>query len=104
MPTYGYKCKKCGHEFEARQSISAKPLSVCPQDACAQKTWGRGRVARQIVAGGGLLFKGSGFYSTDYRSDGYKQSAKKDVPAAKPAAEAKTPAAEPKPAAKPAQP
>jgi putative FmdB family regulatory protein len=104
MPTYGYKCKKCGHEFEARQSISAKALSVCPQDACTQKPWGRGRVTRQIVSGAGLLFKGSGFYGTDYRSDSYKQSAKKDVPAAPPAAETKTPAAETKPAAKAAGP
>ena len=101
MPTYGYKCKKCGHEFEALQSISAKPLTVCPEESCGQKNWGRGRVDRQIVGGAGLLFKGSGFYITDYRSEGYKQSAKKDTaPAIKPAKETKSPAVESKPAPK----
>jgi putative FmdB family regulatory protein len=99
MPTYGYKCEKCGLEFEARQSISAKPLAVCPRETCARKPWGKGRVKRQIVAGGGLIFKGSGFYATDYRSDSYKQSAKNDSapakspPAAAPASDAKVPAA-----------
>ena len=97
MPTYGYKCEKCGHEFEIRQSMADKALSVCPKELCAQKKWGRGRVTRQIGGGAGLLFKGSGFYITDYRSDNYKQSAKKDT------APAKAPAAETKPAA-PAKP
>jgi putative FmdB family regulatory protein len=98
MPTYGYKCEKCGLEFEVHQSILAKPLAVCPRESCPQKKWGKGRVKRQIVGGGGLLFKGSGFYTTDYRSENYKQSAKKDSPPAKaPAAEAKSPPVEAKP-------
>ncbi|MGA9450228.1 MAG: FmdB family zinc ribbon protein [Verrucomicrobiia bacterium] len=78
MPTYEYICEKCGHEFEAFQSISAQPLRICPQASCPRKKWGRGRVKRKIGAGAGLLFKGSGFYITDYRSEGYKQAAKKD--------------------------
>jgi putative FmdB family regulatory protein len=79
MPTYEYICEKCGHEFEAVQSISARPLRICPKELCGRKKWGRGRVKRKISTGGGLLFKGSGFYTTDYRSDGYKQAAKKDA-------------------------
>ena len=55
-----------------------KPLRICPEEFCARKKWGHGRVKRKISAGGGLLFKGSGFYITDYRSEGYKQAAKKD--------------------------
>jgi putative FmdB family regulatory protein len=78
MPTYEYVCEKCGHQFEKFQPISAKPLSVCPEEACAQKRWGRGRVKRAISGGGGLIFKGSGFYITDYRSDSYKAAAKKE--------------------------
>ena len=78
MPTYEYACKKCGHEFEAFQSISAKPLETCPKDLCARKKWGRGRVTKKISAGAGLLFKGSGFYITDYRSQKYKDAAKKE--------------------------
>lgn len=101
MPTYGYQCEKCGHEFEARQSMSDKPLSVCPLDCCPQKKWGRGRVSRQIGGGAGLIFKGSGFYITDYRSEGYKQSAKKDTAPAKDSSPAKSAAADAKPAAKP---
>jgi putative FmdB family regulatory protein len=82
MPTYEYACDKCGHEFETSQSMAAKPLRICPQDLCPQKKWGRGKVSKKISGGAGLLFKGSGFYITDYRSEGYKQSAKKDsVPA-----------------------
>jgi len=78
MPTYEYRCEKCGHEFEAIQAISAKPLRTCPEDLCARKKWGRGRVKRKIVAGAGLLFKGSGFYITDYRSKSYTEAAKKE--------------------------
>ena len=78
MPTYEYVCEKCGHEFEAVRSISARPLRVCPEEFCARKKWGRGRVTKKISAGTGLLFKGSGFYITDYRSEGYKEAAKKD--------------------------
>lgn len=86
MPTYEYVCAKCGHEFEKFQSIADKPLAVCPVDICAQKKWGRGKVKKKISAGAGLIFKGSGFYITDYRSEGYKQAAKKDSDSAKPAA------------------
>jgi putative FmdB family regulatory protein len=78
MPTYEYVCEKCGHQFEKFQPISAKPLIVCPEEACAQKRWGRGRVKRAISGGAGLIFKGSGFYITDYRSDSYKAAAKKE--------------------------
>ena len=78
MPTYEYICEKCGHEFETVQSISAGPLRICPKELCGRKKWGRGRVKRKISGGGGLLFKGGGFYITDYRSEGYKQAAKKD--------------------------
>ena len=78
MPTYEYVCEKCGHEFEAVRSISAGPLRNSPKEFCAQKKWGHGRVKKKISAGGGLLFKGGGFYITDYRSEGYKQAAKKD--------------------------
>lgn len=85
MPTYAYVCEKCGHEFEAFQSISAAPLKNCLEDVCAQKKWGRGRVKKQIGAGAGLLFKGGGFYITDYRSKGYKDAAKKDSAATPPA-------------------
>ena len=97
MPTYEYHCEKCGHDFEAVQSMSAAPLKTCPADLCARKKWGRGKVKKQIGAGAGLLFKGGGFYITDYRSEGYKQAAKKDSTPAK--AESKP---EAKPAAKPA--
>jgi putative FmdB family regulatory protein len=86
MPTYEYICEKCGHQFEKFQSIAAKPLAVCPEELCAQKRWGKGKVKRAISGGAGLLFKGSGFYITDYRSDKYKEAAKKDTtPAPSPA-------------------
>jgi putative FmdB family regulatory protein len=100
MPTYEYICEKCGHEFEAVQSMSAKPLRTCPEDFCAQKKWGRGKVKRKISGGGGLLFKGNGFYITDYRSKNYKDSAKKDSAAPKTAetkTEAKSAPAKPSP-------
>ena len=100
MPTYEYVCKKCGQGFEARQSMSAPALKTCPKELCTQKKWGRGKVTRQISAGTGLLFKGGGFYITDYRSEGYKSAAKNDVAPAK--SETKSEAkAEAKPAAKP---
>lgn len=84
MPTYEYVCSKCGHEFEKFQSIADQPLTVCPKDLCSRKRWGRGRVKKKIGAGAGLIFKGSGFYITDYRSDKYKEAAKKDSAAASP--------------------
>ncbi|MFH0907231.1 MAG: FmdB family zinc ribbon protein [bacterium] len=70
MPTYEYECKKCGREFEQFQKISDPPLKRCPK--C------KGLVRRKIGSGAGLLFKGSGFYTTDYRSDGYKKAASSD--------------------------
>ena len=82
MPTYEYACTKCGHEFEIFQSMKDKPLTVCPKDKCKLQKWGKGRVKKLMGAGAGLIFKGSGFYITDYRSENYKQSAKKEAPAA----------------------
>jgi putative FmdB family regulatory protein len=79
MPTYEYRCQKCGHQFEEIQGIKAEPLARCPQKGC------RGKVKRLISTGGGLLFKGSGFYATDYRSEGYKSAAKADGKDGKPA-------------------
>jgi putative FmdB family regulatory protein len=94
MPTYEYTCDKCGHEFELFRSISAPPLKHCPADLCAKKKWGKGKVTKQISAGAGLLFKGDGFYITDYRSDKYKASAKKEAGETKSAPKAEvTPAA-----------
>ena len=94
VPTYEYACAKCGQQFEKFQPIAASPLTVCPEDVCGQKRWGKGKVKRVIGAGAGLIFKGSGFYITDYRSEGYKASAKKESTAATAKAEAK-PAATP---------
>lgn len=105
MPTYEYVCEKCGHRFEKFQPISAKPLSICPEDLCARKRWGKGKVRRTIGAGAGIIFKGSGFYTTDYRSEKYKEAAKKETaPASAPGADSKPAASgESKPApAKPA--
>src|SRR5262245_43470599 len=83
MPTYEYVCEKCGHQFDKFQSMAAEPLTTCPEDVCVQKRWGKGRVKKVISAGAGLIFKGSGFYITDYRSENYKEGAKKDsAPAA----------------------
>lgn len=79
MPTYEYVCDKCSHQFEKVQSIADKPLTVCPKELCGIKKWGKGKVKRAISAGAGLIFKGSGFYITDYRSEKYKEAAKKDA-------------------------
>lgn len=111
MPTYEYSCEKCGGAFEVVQSMRDTPLKECPRELCRQKKWGHGKVKRKIGTGAGLIFKGSGFYITDYRSDSYREAAKKEAPAApasaekaagakegKTAAPAATPAkAEPKP-------
>lgn len=85
MPTYQYACTKCGHEFEVFQSMKDSALETCPEDKCGRKRWGRGKVQRQLGVGAGLIFKGSGFYITDYRSEGYKAAAKKDSLASTPA-------------------
>ncbi|HEY5915385.1 MAG TPA: zinc ribbon domain-containing protein [Verrucomicrobiae bacterium] len=78
MPTYEYICEKCGHHFDQFQSIAAEPLAVCPKERCGQRSWGKGKVKRVISGGAGLLFKGSGFYITDYRSEKYKEAARKE--------------------------
>lgn len=72
MPTYEYQCKDCGHEFEVVQSMKDARLTDCPKEECS------GSVVRKIGSGAGLIFKGSGFYITDYRSESYKAAAKKD--------------------------
>lgn len=82
MPTYEYICQKCDHPFDVFQSMKDQPLTVCPQDKCKLKKWGKGKVKKLIGGGAGLIFKGSGFYITDYRSDSYKEAAKKDAPPA----------------------
>src|SRR6185312_9040676 len=86
MPTYEYVCLKCDHTFEKVQSMSENSLTTCPKELCGMKKWGKGKVKRAIGAGAGLIFKGSGFYITDYRSENYKAGAKKD---SAPAAESK---------------
>ena len=82
MPTYEYSCQKCGKTFEAFQSMRDTAFEECPKDLCQQKRWGHGKVKRLLGTGAGLIFKGSGFYTTDYRSNSYKEAAKKDAPAA----------------------
>ena len=69
MPTYEYKCTACGHAFEQFQSITAAPTKRCPQ--C-----GKAKAKRLLGTGAGLIFKGSGFYITDYRDSSYKEKAK----------------------------
>lgn len=91
MPTYDYRCKSCKHAFEEFQSMTAKVLKKCP--AC-----GKPALERLIGTGAALVFKGSGFYQTDYRSEGYKRSAESDKPKDAGKAETKS---ESKPDAKP---
>ena len=69
MPTYEYECLKCGYDFEVFQSMTAKPKKTCPK--C------KGKVRRLIGTGGGIIFKGSGFYATDYRKPETKNNSKK---------------------------
>ena len=71
MPTYEYKCEGCGHQFEEFQSMSEKALEKCP--VCKKK-----KLRRLFGTGAAILFKGSGFYQTDYRSESYKSAAKAD--------------------------
>jgi len=87
MPTYDYSCEKCGGTFEIVQSMRDPALQECPKELCLQKKWGHGKMKRLIGTGAGLIFKGSGFYITDYRSDSYREAAKKDAPATPTAAE-----------------
>lgn len=79
MPTYEYECAKCKKGFEAFQSMKDDAYKVCPKEKCRMKAWGKGKVKRLIGTGAGLIFKGSGFYITDYRSEGYKSAAKSDT-------------------------
>lgn len=72
MPTYEYKCTKCKYTFERFQNITEPPYKECPE--C------KGPVKRLIGTGSGIIFKGSGFYTTDYRSQSYKEAAKKECP------------------------
>ena len=103
MPTYDYICRACEHRWESFESITSKPTKKCPE--C-----GKLKAERLISGGGGIIFKGSGFYTTDYRSESYKSAAKSDTAAASPAAatssetktaaaSAKTPAKSPAPSA-----
>ncbi len=71
MPTYDYVCENCGYEFEQFQTITARPLRKCPR--C-----GKVGLKRLIGVGAGIIFKGSGFYETDYRSESYKKAADKE--------------------------
>lgn len=80
MPTYEYSCQKCGKNFDAFQSMRDEPFAECPEDKCQEVAWGHGKVKRLLGIGAGLIFKGSGFYITDYRSNSYKEGAKKDAP------------------------
>ncbi len=75
MPTYDYECDACGHKFELFQSMKDEPEKKCP--ACKKK-----KLRRLFGAGAGIIFKGSGFYTTDYRSDNYKARADADKPKA----------------------
>src|SRR5829696_4981281 len=81
MPTYEYQCDKCKKGFEVFQSMKDDAFTTCPKEQCRQKTWGKSKVKRLLGTGAGLIFKGSGFYITDYRSDAYQQAAKSDAPA-----------------------
>jgi putative FmdB family regulatory protein len=102
MPTYDYKCDACGNQFERFQSVTAAPIRKCP--SC-----GKNKVRRLIGPGAGLIFKGSGFYITDYRSEGYKDAAKKgeakpdssNTSESKPAAATTTTESKPKSDSKP---
>lgn len=78
MPTYEYSCQKCGQNFEAFQSMRDEPFRECPKELCRLPKWGHGKVKRLLGTGAGLIFKGSGFYTTDYRSQSYKEAAKKE--------------------------
>jgi len=90
MPTYEYSCAQCGKTIEVFQSIKALHLKTCPEDACAKKKWGKGKVKRLLGTGAGIIFKGGGFYETDYRSESYKSGEKQAADAVKKATEKKT--------------
>lgn len=100
MPTYDYSCDACEHTFEIFESITAQPQTKCPK--CKKR-----KLRRLFGAGAGLVFKGSGFYQTDYRSESYKKAASADKPASESSASSSSSSsgdsgkkAETKPAAK----
>ena len=90
MPTYEYICENCGYEFDRFQSIKAAPLRKCPK--CSKPT-----LKRLISSGAGIIFKGSGFYQTDYRSEKYKTAEKNDKKTAEKIPEIKSEAKNTKP-------
>lgn len=93
MPTYDYQCDGCGHRFEEMQSFKDDPLKTCPE--CKED-----HLRRLFGTGAAILFKGSGFYETDYRSDSYKKAAKAETEASsKPAPAAGNGSTTPAPAA-----
>jgi putative FmdB family regulatory protein len=101
MPTYDYECRKCGNRFEVVQSMNDAKLESCPVAACD------GQVKRLMGTGAGIIFKGSGFYQTDYRSSSYQAGAKSENGGSKTESAAKSdaaPAASPSPAAAAAPP
>lgn len=75
MPTYDYECETCGKRFELFQSMKDAKLEICPAEICT----GQGKVRRLLGTGGGIIFKGGGFYQTDYRSASYQSGAKKET-------------------------
>ena len=83
MPNYDYKCQKCDHVFEVFQSMNDDKLTDCPLEDCG------GPVKRLLGTGAGLIFKGTGFYQTDYRSDSYKSGEKKEAENSRPKADPK---------------
>ncbi len=76
MPTYEYVCKKCKAHLDIFHSMKDADLKICPKEKCPKKAWGKGAIVKQMGTGAGFIFKGSGFYITDYRSAGYKKAAK----------------------------
>ena len=109
MPTYEYECAKCHKDFEISQSMKDDALKVCPKKLCRMKTkWGKGKVKRKLGVGAGFIFKGSGFYITDYRSEGYKKAKSDSAKASETSTKSEssksetTKAENHKPAAKPA--
>ena len=90
MPNYDYECEKCGKRFEVFQSMNDPKLTDCPEPGCG------GTVKRLLGTGGGIIFKGSGFYQTDYRSSSYQAGAKADSSGSSPAPAAPAPAPAPK--------
>jgi putative FmdB family regulatory protein len=98
MPTYEYACAKCRQHFDAFQSMRDEPFRECPKELCRLPKWGHGKVKRLLGTGAGIIFKGPGFYSTDYRSSSYKEAAKKES-GEKPKAETKAEAPGEKPKA-----